>query len=268
MAQARSQSAGRIRRAPRIADKFNLKKAHSAGFGWSSSNWSGYAITKRKGAISSVAGRWIVPRVGAAGRTSYSSAWIGIDGFTNHSLVQTGTEHDFVNGTARYYAWWEILPAAETRIRLPVSPGDRMSAAIRSLGSGKWSIRLTNETRKWTFRTIRSYAGPRTSAEWIVEAPSINGRTAVLANYGRIAFRQCRVNGKSPDLQRSNGGVMNRGSVRKSTPSAPNSRGDGFNVAYGGATPPAPAAARKRNTKAALNAAKPLRHAGSRRARS
>ncbi|UUZ79832.1 hypothetical protein LJK88_33015 [Paenibacillus sp. P26] len=81
-----------------------------------------------------ISGYWIVPRVKPSKQNQYSSAWIGIDGFGNSSLIQTGTEHDYENGKAVYYAWWEILPRAETRIARPVSPQDLMYARISKLG--------------------------------------------------------------------------------------------------------------------------------------
>jgi hypothetical protein len=232
--------------------------AQNAGFGWSSSNWAGYAITRSKGTIDSVAGSWVVPKVRASNGSRYSAAWIGIDGFNNNSLIQTGTGHDIVKGRARYYAWWEILPAVETTIDLPVRPGDRMRAVIRSAEKGKWLIVLTNATRRWTFRTVRAYSGPRTSAEWVVEAPSVNGRTATLANFGRTAFYGCRVNGVSPKLLQSNGGVLTQGKVQVATPSAPNRQGDGFAVAYGGIVPQPPSAGRKRKAGRMSNPPRPL----------
>src|SRR5438067_11137972 len=79
---------------------------------WASSNWSGYALGGN--GFTSVSGSWIVQPVMRSNRATYSSQWVGIDGFNNSNLIQTGTESDFVNGSARYDAWWEILPAAET----------------------------------------------------------------------------------------------------------------------------------------------------------
>ncbi len=49
--------------------------------------------------------------------STYSSSWIGIDGFNNSNLIQTGTEQDYTSGGAQYCAWWEIFLAAETQIR-------------------------------------------------------------------------------------------------------------------------------------------------------
>src|SRR4051794_30938567 len=100
------------------------RPVHHAG--WSASNWSGYAKT---GSYTTATGRWVVPSVAATKSASYSSQWVGIDGFNNSDLIQTGTEADYYNRSAHYNAWWEILPAAETPISsMTVRPGDVMSA--------------------------------------------------------------------------------------------------------------------------------------------
>src|SRR5579859_4529046 len=64
-----------------------------SNLGWSSSNWSGYAVSGSS--FTSATGSWIVQKVSASHKATYSSQWVGIDGFTNSSLIQTGTESDF-----------------------------------------------------------------------------------------------------------------------------------------------------------------------------
>src|SRR5438105_3519625 len=77
----------------------------------SSTNWAGYAVTGAAGSVSNVRGSWIVPAATcAAGETSYSSFWVGIDGFNSGSVEQTGTDSDCRNGVPTYYAWTEFYP--------------------------------------------------------------------------------------------------------------------------------------------------------------
>lgn len=161
---------------------------------WSSSNWSGYAET---GKFTGVSGTWTVPAVSATTSASYSSAWIGVDGFNDSNLIQTGTEEDYYSGAAHYDAWWEILPASETEISptaYPVAPGDRMSASIwetsATSGGGRrhssghvWDIKISDTTKGWSFSTSQSYSGAGSSAEWIMEAPEVGGKIATLAHY-------------------------------------------------------------------------------------
>lgn len=206
--------------------------------GWSASNWSGYA---KSGSYSTATAQWVVPSVSATKSASYSSAWVGIDGFTNSDLIQTGTESDYYNGAAHYNAWWEILPAPETPISsFAVHPGDVMSASIRNNGNGTWSITIS-DSKGGSFTTAQQYSGPGTSVEWIEEAPTVGGRVATLAHYSSPdLFDPGTANGVSPGLTVNDSGVMVQKRVQVSTPSAPDSEGDGFNVSYGATAPAAP----------------------------
>jgi hypothetical protein len=227
-----------VTHAPRVPA--NAKTATHFNYGWSSSNWSGYAITG--GTYNSITGEWIVPTVQPTSKPTYSSTWIGIDGFNNSNLIQTGTEQDYYNGSAHYYAWWEILPAPETVIsNMTIHPGDRMSADIQNLGGGQWSITIQDLTTGQSFTTQQSYSGPQTSAEWIEEAPTVGGRIATLAPYGQTTLDPGTVNGGNPNLVASEGGAMIQNGSQVSTPSNPDSDADGFNVEYGATQPSPPA---------------------------
>ncbi|WP_274364743.1 G1 family glutamic endopeptidase [Paenibacillus thermotolerans] len=224
------------RSAPFKPTSSNIRTSSEVRSGWQSGNWSGYAIKKTKrNSFHTISGYWIVPRVKAGRTVAYSSAWIGIDGFRNRSLIQTGTEQDYERGKPVYYAWWEILPAPETIIRFPVSPGNLMYARISRLRKNKWMILLRNKTKGWTFKRVTTYKGPAASAEWIVEAPSINGKTTRLANYGKMRFSKCRLNRKNALLKTEHRGVMIQNNRVVSTPSLPNKSKNGFTVAYGSA---------------------------------
>ena len=207
--------------------------------GWASSNWSGYAKT---GTFTRATGAWVVPSVAKSRKASYSSQWVGIDGFNNSSLIQTGTEADYYNGSAHHGAWWEILPAAETVIpSITVHPGDHMSASITKGSGSTWTISITDTTTGAGFSTQKTYTGPGTSAEWIEEAPSVGGRVATLATYSSPdTFDPGTANGGNPHLAAADGGVMIQHSQQVSTPSAPDGDTDGFNMAYGSAAPAPP----------------------------
>ncbi|HEX4176003.1 MAG TPA: G1 family glutamic endopeptidase, partial [Acidimicrobiales bacterium] len=89
----------------------------------SSTNWAGLAESGG-GTYTAVSASWIVPTVPSSGSLKVSSTWIGIDGFNNQNLIQTGTEQDSFGGHTDYYAWWEILPASEQPIStITVSAG-------------------------------------------------------------------------------------------------------------------------------------------------
>jgi hypothetical protein len=212
--------------------------------GWASSNWSGYA--KTGSGFTAVTGQWTVPSVSPTRKATYSASWVGIDGFNNSNLIQSGTEQEYYNGSAHYYAWWEILPAAETAIPssvISVHPGDVMTVDIHQVAGSSFSITISDTTTNQSFQTTQNYTGPLTSAEWIEEAPTVGGHTATLAHYSSpTLFDPGTVNGgHNPSLQASDGGVMIQGRSQVSTPSSPDGDTDGFNMAYGSSAPGVPA---------------------------
>ena len=199
--------------------------------GWTSSNWSGYAITS--GPYTRATSTWRVPTVVASATPTYSSSWVGIDGFDNTSLIQVGTEQDYSGGSAHYSAWWEILPAAGTSIAsLTVHPGDTMVATIaRNSTGGTWTISLADRTTGRSFSIVRAYAGPGDSAEWIHEAPRVGTKIATLAHTSTTTFVGT-ANGRSLQLSAANRGTMIQDGVAVSTPSAQDSRTRAFSVRY------------------------------------
>lgn len=226
--------------APAVVHSAAQVTAHSA-VGWTSGNWSGYAgTTGAVGSATSIEGTWKVPTVTSTPGNTYSSVWIGIDGFTNSNLIQTGTEEDWVGGHALYRAWWEILPKSETIIpSLTIHPGDIMFADITKGSGTTWTIELEDVTTSHTFTIHKTYTGQADTVEWIVEAPTVGG-VATLAHYGQTFFSGCGFNGVDAALTTANRGVMIQNGKHVSTPSNPSKLGDGFAVAYGSKTPPPP----------------------------
>jgi Peptidase A4 family len=211
---------------------------------WTSKNWSGYATTGA--GFTSVSGTWHVPQVQAPTkkrhyrRNTFSSSWVGIDGFNNNSLIQAGTEEDWLNGSAIYQAWWEILPAAETPIpSMTIHPGDAMTVQINR-GFPDWTISVSDQTTGQSFTTKQVYSGPLTSAEWIHEAPTVGRRVATLSPDSADVFDLATVNSGNPGLTAADAGAMFKGRHQISTPSAPDSDGDGFTVANSNVAPSPP----------------------------
>ena len=141
-----------------------------------SSNWAGYAIHRSGVAFRTVSGSWRQPRATCTpGAQTYSAFWVGLGGYNLNSpaLEQTGTELDCdISGKVVSTAWFELVPAPSTPIRLAVRPGDLMRASVTVVGN-RVSIRLTDATRHRTFaKTVYARSIDVSSAEWIAEAPS------------------------------------------------------------------------------------------------
>jgi Peptidase A4 family len=153
-----------------------------------STNWSGYAVTAGAGAVSQVAGSWVVPAV-SSNVSGYSSAWVGIDGANASMVEQIGTDSDFVNGQAHYYAWYEMYPAPAVNLSLAIHPGDTISASVTAASPSQFVLSLTDVTTGQSFLTTQtSSQAQRASAEWIQEAPSSFNGVLPLANFGTINF--------------------------------------------------------------------------------
>src|SRR5262249_45542932 len=130
-----------------------------------STNWSGYAVTAGRGAVTDVAGQWVVPAVSGSG-TAYSSAWVGIDGFNSPTVEQIGTDSDLVNGTPQYYAWYEMYPSGSINLPLTIHAGDTMSADV-SYAASKFTLSITDVTTGKSFTTTQTApSAQRSSAEW------------------------------------------------------------------------------------------------------
>jgi len=157
-------------------------------------NWAGYVVetnlaSPQNYVVTDVKGQWVVPSVNATTGNTYSAVWVGIDGYDPNSsktVEQIGTEQDYVKGTARYYAWYEMYPAASHLIKYSVYPGDNMKAEVQ-YSNGQFVLTLTNVTEKWTYTTAQKLnKAVRDSAEWIVEAPG--NIILPLAEFGTVTF--------------------------------------------------------------------------------
>src|SRR5258706_2003241 len=170
-----------LQRVPFHAPRIKLKNG-------TSSNWSGYAAltnlsNPQSNAVSDVKGTWTVPSVDCSvvSGNSYSSVWIGIDGYSDNSVEQTGTEQDCLNGQASYYAWYEMYPKFGYKVNLPVSAGNSIISEVQYIGNNRFVLSLTNTSNNTHFTTTQKARASRESAEWIVEAPSSSGGVLPLA---------------------------------------------------------------------------------------
>ena len=153
-----------------------------------SSNWSGYAVTGAKNSVSYVAGSWVVPTANTK-TNGYSSVWVGIDGFSSSTVEQIGTDADVVNGSATYYAWYEMYPSPSMTIAMTVRPGDSITGSVTYAGNNGFTLTIKDVTESETFtKTLTAAGAARSSAEWIVEAPSSNYGVLPLANFGTVTF--------------------------------------------------------------------------------
>lgn len=162
----------------------------------SSQNWSGYVAGGSGAQFKSVTGSWTVPAVKCDSGSAYSAVWDGLGGAGDRmALEQAGTESNCsADGTAGYYAWYELVPAAPVKVDVAVKPGDKVTSTVTVNGTNV-SIHLVNDTTGASFeRTLQMSHPDVSSAEWIAEAPSACGQGASnctplsLADFGTVTF--------------------------------------------------------------------------------
>jgi hypothetical protein len=181
-----------------------------------SSNWAGYVVsagadptTGEADPFTTASGNWVQPAAkcdSASGSTS-AAFWVGLGGDSDSSnaLEQIGTESDCTAaGTARYSAWYELVPAGSVKIGMTVAPGNKLSASVGVDGT-KVTVKLANLTSGKSFSRVLTMAAPdTTSAEWIAEAPSLcdsvdssRCRQAALTNFGKVSFSHSAITSAS-----------------------------------------------------------------------
>ncbi len=163
-----------------------------------STNWAGYAAINST--FNSVASSWTQPTATCTSQTTYSSFWVGLDGYNSNSVEQTGTDADCSGGQASYYAWYEMYPKYPVNLSAsayPVRPGDQMSASVTFSGSRSFTLTISDSTRGWTYTTVQKGRAQRSSAEVIAEAPSSSSGVLPLTNFGTANFGASTANGQS-----------------------------------------------------------------------
>ncbi len=251
-----------------------------------STNWAGYAVHRGGVRFQRVSGSWTQPRAACTpGSPTYSAVWVGLGGYARSSraLEQIGTELDCnARGRAVSSAWYELVPSASHTTKLIVRPGDRVRASVAVSGR-QVHLSLDDLTRHRSFtRTVRASVLDTSSAEWILEAPSLCAGSGVcqplpLADFGATTIGTARTESASghtgsiedrhwdaseislltPEPRFVAGG----GSAGPAAvPSSLSRQGDSFTVTYRGAPAGTPTASPARVTDGRL--VHPLAHSG------
>ena len=219
----------------------------------SSLNWAGYAVTPGSG-VTAVNSTFTVPAAGTL-PPGFSATWAGIGGYSSQDLIQAGVGEQSVPSNPilgpQYYAWYEILPAAETPIsgcsgdpNCTVSPGDQISVDIHNVSGNNWYVGLT-DAGHWTYSTNLTYASSESSAELIQEAPTLVVQT-IQAPVGTVHFGPTSTftrGGTTSTIAGGNPTLINEGvggPVNEATTSPLAADGQSFNVCVYAQSCPAP----------------------------
>ena len=156
-------------------------------------NWGGYAATGS--GFKSVSATWTEPSATCNSTNDLYAPWVGIDGYGTSTVEQTGVATDCSSGSPVDEPWYEMYPANPVYLNTgthPVSAGDTITASVTYAGSNKYTLKLSDSTRSWTYTTTKTLSASRASAEVIIESP-----TGAYPNFGTLNFRSATVNGSS-----------------------------------------------------------------------
>ena len=163
-----------------------------------SSNWSGYAVTPSTGNITGVSSTFTVPTAGLV-LPGFSASWAGIGGYSSTDLIQAGVAEDSAPSNPllgdQYYAWYELLPGDSVQLTgctgdatCAVSAGDVVSVHIFQTANDVWTIDVS-DSGHWSWTDIDvAYTSTHSSAEWILEAPEVDGLPTLIAGDGTALF--------------------------------------------------------------------------------
>jgi len=159
-------------------------------------NWAGYGtLAPTSTAFTSVTASWTVPTIAPTANDTYLGMWVGLDGLTNSTVEQIGILANYVAGVPSYYGFYETFPSSSVGIdSVTINPGDSLTALITYIGLSHvgdlYRMSLTDNTTGETFSEIAGsgFVNQRANAEWIVEAPTVDGAIAPLSNFGSATF--------------------------------------------------------------------------------
>jgi len=182
--------------------------ASSSTANWSGTVLSGIQTTPQGQAITAT---FQVPSANRApgdcdGKWTNMAAWPGLDGFYGtgssplagySNLLQAGIEVDAFCGGGFdqriYSAWLEWYPAYAVGVSQPaINPGDVIFVEVWTTSPTQGYVtifnRSTNVSATYGVAAPTGISLKGTSAEWIVERPTIGGQMARLTNYGALSF--------------------------------------------------------------------------------
>jgi hypothetical protein len=160
VALAASRTAGRASLGPEVGST-------------AKSNWAGYIAIGTSGEFTTASADWTVPSVTCRSDSDIYAPWVGIDGYGDQTVEQTGVETTCASGSPVSEAWYEMYPKYPIFFKEPVSTGDAISASVTyAAKSKKFILTMEDVTKGWT-KTVKK-AGKsdrKLSAEAVIEAP-------------------------------------------------------------------------------------------------
>ncbi|HEV2377754.1 MAG TPA: G1 family glutamic endopeptidase [Streptosporangiaceae bacterium] len=158
-------------------------------FAVGSPNWSGYAVSGGK--FKKVSASWTLNAVTCPSGSADAAPWVGIDGFNDKTVEQTGSDSICSSGKPKYVAWYEMFPAPPVFLAKTVKPGDHFTGTVTHTTGTSYTLTLADTTQGWTNTVHKSLSAKNASAEAVLELAFPK-----LANFGTDKFTAVTVDSK------------------------------------------------------------------------
>jgi hypothetical protein len=140
------------------------------------SNWGGYAASGSDGEFTTITGSWTEPVAKCTKKGQLAAPWIGLDGFGNETVEQTGVAYScgaLAGGGDKYEAWYEMFPNNPHYFTTEkVEAGDTIDASVTNTSGDNYTLVMNDVTQGWTKTIHASLDGAEdASAEAVIEGP-------------------------------------------------------------------------------------------------
>src|ERR1700722_576983 len=155
-----------------------------------SGNWAGYAASGQS--FTTITGTWIEPSVTCTADHDLYAPWLGIDGYNDTTVEQTGVQTSCATGKPVVSGCYEMYPAHPVYYKNAASIADEFQATITYKGGDSYTLTLKDVTKGWSHTVNKSLSADNASAEAIIEAPG--GFPSIP---GGVTFSNVTVDGQS-----------------------------------------------------------------------
>ncbi len=161
-------------------------------------NWAGYVLKIGHKNLWVNRFQTLVPSLIPSPHHSSVSAWTGLGGYFSKQMIAAGFTSTFdpKNQAQQNYFWFQVYPHdAQIVTNLPISIGDKVEIFVASPKMNQYHITFglpdKHEGLLVPPDMTKSSKIKRTSANFIVEAPTEGKQVRSLANFGTITFELC-----------------------------------------------------------------------------
>ena len=148
-----------------------VKTPHVVYGKYTLSNWGGYVAPGSTGEFTTVTANWTEAAATCRNDNELYAPWVGIDGYGNSTVEQTGVQTSCGTGSPVDSAWYEMYPAAPVYYSKKVNTGDKISATVTASGKN-FTLTISDTTLGWTETTHSTLSSSKlASAEAVIEAP-------------------------------------------------------------------------------------------------